>query len=79
MGGRAQPACAEARPIKKGKLKSPSEFGRKVILEETEERIIVGHGVLAGNPADRSLLEDFFPVTKWFCAPLGTDSREIVG
>lgn len=48
----------EARPIKKGKLKSPTEFGRKVILEESEERIIVGFQVLKGNPADNTLLED---------------------
>jgi IS5 family transposase len=48
----------EARPIRKGKLKSPTEFGRKLILEESEERVIVGFKLLNGNPADKTLLED---------------------
>ncbi len=48
----------EARPIRKGKLKSPTEFGRKVLLQETEERIITGYQVHTGNPADDSLLQE---------------------
>lgn len=48
----------EARPIRKGKLKFPTEFGRKLVLEESEERIIVSFKLLNGNPADKTLLED---------------------
>lgn len=46
----------EARPIKKGKLKTPTEFGYKVLLQETEEQVITGYQVLEGNPSDDSLL-----------------------
>jgi len=48
----------EARPIRKGKLKSPTEFGRKVLLQENEERIITGYQVHTGNPTDESLLKE---------------------
>lgn len=47
-----------ARPIRKGKLKSPTEFGRKVLIQETEERIVSGYGVCEGNPSDCSLLKE---------------------
>lgn len=48
----------DARPIQKGKLKSPTEFGYKVRLDETDERIITGYDVLKGNPSDDSLLHE---------------------
>ena len=47
----------EARPIKKGKLKAPTEFGYKVLLQETEEQVITGYQVLEGNPSDDTLLQ----------------------
>jgi len=46
----------EARPIKKGKLNKPVEFGRKLCLTETEERIITAYELYNGNPADTELL-----------------------
>src|SRR5690606_17325805 len=46
----------EARPIRKGKLNAPTEFGRKVLMQETEEGIISHYQVLDGNPADTALL-----------------------
>ena len=46
----------EARPIKKGKLDKPVEFGRKLCLIETEERIITEYELYNGNPADTGLL-----------------------
>ena len=46
----------EARPICKGKLKSPTEFGRKILLQETEDRIITGYKVLEGNQTDGEVL-----------------------
>jgi len=45
-----------ARPIRKGKVSRPTEFGRKVLLQETEEHIITGYEVYEGNPSDESLL-----------------------
>jgi len=46
----------EARPIKKGKLDKPVEFGRKLCLTETEERIITSYELYNGNPSDTELL-----------------------
>lgn len=49
-------ADPDARPIKKGKLKSPTEFGFKVLIQETEERLVTGYEVFKGNPVDHTLL-----------------------
>jgi len=46
----------DARPIRKGKLKAPTEFGYKVVIEETEDRLITGYEVFQGNPADDTVL-----------------------
>jgi IS5 family transposase len=45
----------DARPIRRGKR--TTEFGYKVLLTETEERVIVDYNVLCGNPGDETLLE----------------------
>lgn len=47
----------EARPIRKGKLKASTEFGYKVLLQETEEQVVTGYKVLEGNPSDDTLLQ----------------------
>lgn len=47
---------AEARPIVRGKARTPVEFGRKVLLGETDKGIITTCRVLEGNPADSTLL-----------------------
>lgn len=46
----------DARPIKRGKLKAPTEFGYKLLLAESEERIITDYQVCDGNSADETLL-----------------------
>jgi IS5 family transposase len=46
----------EARPIKRGKIHTPTEFGYKVLLQETGEKVISGYQVLDGNPSDDTLL-----------------------
>jgi len=46
----------DARPIKRGKVNAPVEFGYKVLLQEAEHKIITGYHVCKGNPADESLL-----------------------
>ena len=47
-----------ARPIKKGKIKIPTEFGRKVLITESEEGVITHYEVYEGNPSDELLLID---------------------
>lgn len=47
-----------ARPIRKGKLNSPTEFGRKVLIQDTEEHVITHYEIYQGNPSDDTLLLD---------------------
>lgn len=46
----------DARPIRKGKLKNPTEFGYKLEITENEDRIITDYKVHIGNPNDDTLL-----------------------
>jgi IS5 family transposase len=46
-----------ARPIRKGKARLDTEFGRKVLIGETDHGIISTYEVLAENPADVTLLK----------------------
>jgi len=46
-----------ARPIKRGKSRADTEFGRKVLLGETDHGIITTYDVLEENPADTALLK----------------------
>lgn len=46
----------EARPIKRGKANRETEFGYKVRLTESAERLITEYTVLMGNPQDKELL-----------------------
>jgi len=50
-----------ARPIKRGKSRTDTEFGRKVLLGETDHGIITTYDVLEENPSDTALLK---PVVK---------------
>ena len=45
-----------ARPIKRGKVHKAVEFGRKVLLVESEEGVITYYNVYEGNPGDETLL-----------------------
>jgi IS5 family transposase len=47
-----------ARPIRKGKAHTDTEFGRKVLIGETDHGIISTYEVLAENPADVTLLQE---------------------
>jgi transposase, IS5 family len=51
----------DARPIKRGKARADTEFGRKVLLGETDHGIITTYDVLEENPSDTALLK---PVVK---------------
>jgi IS5 family transposase len=46
-----------ARPIRRGKARADTEFGRKVLIGETDHGIITTHSVLEENPADATLLK----------------------
>jgi hypothetical protein len=48
---------AGARPIKRGKARTDTEFGRKVLLGETDHGIITTYDVLEENPSDTTLLK----------------------
>lgn len=48
----------EARPIKKGKLGIPCEFGHKLYLQDTEQKIITGYEVFEGNPSDGDFVDE---------------------
>src|SRR3954447_7921228 len=47
----------DARPIVKGRLGRPVEFGYKAQLVDNEDVVIVDHNVEAGNPPDAPMLE----------------------
>jgi len=47
----------DARPIRRGKARADTEFGRKVLIGETDHGIITTHKVFKGNPADATLLK----------------------
>ena len=47
----------DARPIRRGKLPADTEFGRKVLLGETDHGIITIYQVLEDNPSDTALLK----------------------
>jgi IS5 family transposase len=46
----------DARPIAKGRLGKPVEFGYKAQLVDNEDGVIVDHNVEAGNPPDAPML-----------------------
>jgi len=46
----------EARPIKRGKAHQENEFGYKVRLTESVERLVTEYSVMIGNPPDKELL-----------------------
>jgi IS5 family transposase len=46
----------DARPIVKGKLKAPVEFGTKLLIQDCEQKIITRYQVFEGNPSDDTLL-----------------------
>jgi IS5 family transposase len=49
-------ADPDARPIRRGKLSAPVEFGYKVTLADGREGFIEAYSVVQGNPVDHQLL-----------------------
>ena len=46
----------DARPIRKGRLRRPVEFGYKAQVLDNVDGIVLDHEVMIGNPADAGLL-----------------------
>jgi len=46
----------DARPIRRGKLRQPVEFGYKVSVADTPEGFVPSHQVYVGNPLDSQTL-----------------------
>jgi transposase, IS5 family len=46
----------DARPIRKGRIGHPVEFGYKAQVADNPDGIVVDHTVMVGNPADAPLL-----------------------
>ena len=46
----------DARPIRKGKLKAPTEFGYKVVVADEDRGFITEYQVFRGNPSDKDLV-----------------------
>ena len=42
----------DARPIRKGRLGKPVEFGYKAQVVDNEDGVVLDHNVEIGNPAD---------------------------
>ena len=47
----------EARPVRRGKARADTEFGRKILLGETDHGGITTYQVFEGNPSDTTLLK----------------------
>src|SRR5437899_988961 len=46
----------DARPIKKGQLKQPTQFGYKALVDDEERGFVTDYEVAEGNPSDQGLL-----------------------
>ena len=61
----------DARPIRKGRLGKPVEFGYKAQVVDNSDGLIIDHSVHVGNPADSELLR---PAINRIATALGAHS-----
>jgi transposase, IS5 family len=64
----------EARPIRKGKLKKPNEFGRTLQLVQDSSGVILDHELHLGNPSDKT---ELLPLVKKFKKRFGRVPSEL--
>jgi IS5 family transposase len=64
----------EARPIRKGKLKKPNEFGRTLQLVQDSSGVILDHEIQHGNPSDKT---ELLPLVKKFKKRFGRAPAEL--
>ncbi len=65
---------SEARPIRKGKLNKPVEFGRTLQLLQDSSGVVLHYEVNRGNPSDRS---DLLSVLRQAKSSLGIKPQEL--
>jgi transposase, IS5 family len=62
----------DTRPIAKGRLGKPVEFGYKAQVVDNADGIVIDHNVVIGNPADAPLLAPAIErIARRFGNPLG--------
>ena len=64
----------EARPIRKGKLKKPNEFGRTLQLVQDSSGVILDYELQHGNPSDKT---ELLPLVKKFKKRFGRVPSEL--
>ena len=64
----------DARPIKKGNLRRPTEFGYKVCVTDEDRGFITDYEVTRGNPADTTVL---VPAIERHTQRVGTVPKEV--
>ena len=64
----------DARPIKKGNLRRPTEFGYKVCVTDEDRGFVTDYGVTGGNPADTTAL---VPAIERHKKRVGTVPKEV--
>jgi IS5 family transposase len=69
-------ADPDARPIRRGKPQTPTEFGYKVFVGESSEGFIVVHGIHKGNPAD---VDQIVPAVEKVAELMGRAPETVVG
>jgi IS5 family transposase len=70
------PHDPDARPIRKGRLGRPVEFGYKAQVLDNPDGIVLDHTVLVGNPPDAPLLA---PAVERVIAVTGRAPRAVTG
>lgn len=65
---------SEARPIRKGKLKKPNEFGRTLQLVQDTSGVILDYELQHGNPSDKT---ELLPLVKKFKKRFGRAPSEL--
>jgi IS5 family transposase len=64
----------DARPIKKGNLRRPTEFGYKVVVADEDHGFVTDYEVFSGNPGDTTVL---VPAIERHAERVGTVPREV--
>lgn len=64
----------DARPIKKGNLRRPTEFGYKVCVTDEDRGFVTDYEVTSGNPADTTVL---VPAIERHMQRVGTVPKEV--
>lgn len=65
---------ADARPIRKGNLRRPTEFGYKVCVTDEDRGFVTDYEVTRGNPADTAVL---VPAIERHTQRVGTVPKEV--